>query len=153
MRTALLAALDRWSSHLDLSNILDLACGSGEVTLTLRERGCQHITGIDPYTYTAYEERTEQAALRFSFDDIASGAISDHNYSLIICSYALHLVEKSKLPVLCYRLAQVSGSLLILTPHKRPDLKAEWGWKLQGEFVLNRARVRLYTSDLKMVSE
>jgi ubiquinone/menaquinone biosynthesis C-methylase UbiE len=35
--------------------ILDLACGSGEVTLPLRQMGYKNIEGIDPYTHMKYE--------------------------------------------------------------------------------------------------
>src|SRR6476469_9120335 len=56
IRAALGAALARWDLPLD--RVLDLACGSGEVTLALRTLGCEAIDGIDPYTYQAYAART-----------------------------------------------------------------------------------------------
>jgi hypothetical protein len=37
--------------------------------------------------------------------------------------------------------------LIILTPHKRPQLSPEWGWILKDEFVHERIRARLYTCD------
>jgi hypothetical protein len=52
----------------------------------------------------------------------------------------------SRLPRLAYQLSQVSGALLVLTPHKRPDLRPEWGWQLAGEMVVERVRARLYRS-------
>ncbi len=41
----------------------------------------------------------------------------------------------------------VAKKLIILTPHKRPHLLPEWGWILKDEFVHERIRARLYTSD------
>jgi hypothetical protein len=41
----------------------------------------------------------------------------------------------------------VAKKLIILTPHKRPQLLPEWGWILKDEFVHERIRARLYTSD------
>jgi SAM-dependent methyltransferase len=128
---------------LDLSSVLDLACGSGEATLVLQELGAK-VSGIDPYTFEAFFERTNLHAETFSFDEIANGILEGRTYSLIVCSFALHLVENSKLPILLYQLAQISDTLLILTPHKRPNLKAEWGWKLEAEVLEDRVRARLY---------
>jgi len=34
--------------------IVDLACGSGEITLPLKQMGYNNIAGIDPYTFTKY---------------------------------------------------------------------------------------------------
>ncbi|MBS1786875.1 MAG: class I SAM-dependent methyltransferase [Acidobacteria bacterium] len=135
-------AVSRW--NLDLSSVLDLACGSGEVTLAMRELGAGQIDGIDPYTVEAYQGRTGQRAEPFSFEDIAAGALNGRRYSVVICSFAMHLIEESWLPSLLFHLARISDSLLIVTPHKRPELKAEWGWNLEDEFLIERVRARLY---------
>ena len=80
------------------------------------------------------------------FDDICAGALEGRRYSLIACSFALHLADLSKLPVLAHQLARVGEKLLILTPHKRPALKPAWGWQLRSETMLERVRARLYGS-------
>ena len=129
----------------DLSNVLDFACGSGEVTLALRELEAT-VSGIDPFTGAAYLERTGLTAEALGFDDICAGALEGRRYSLIACSFALHLADLSKLPVLVHQLARVSPTLLVLTPHKRPALKLEWGWELAQETMLERVRARLYGS-------
>ena len=148
--TELIAALDealnRWQP--DLTHVLDLAAGSGELTLALRARAAEKIHGIDPYTFEAYEARTGQIAERFTFDDIMDGALAGRRYSLIGCSFAMHLCEQSKLPALCLQLSMIATSLLILTPHKRPVIREEWGWKLVGEFVEQRVRARFYRSNI-----
>lgn len=130
--------------QLDLTRVLDLACGSGEVTLVLRELGAATIEGVDPYTGAAYRERTGQAAEALSFEQIAEGALAGRAYSLIVCSFALHLLEASRLPALLFRLAESAPHLLILTPHKRPAVKAAWGWALEDELVIERVRARVY---------
>ncbi len=138
------AVVPQWS--LDLSRVLDLACGSGEATLVLRELGAQQIDGVDPYTNAVYLARTGQAAEPFDFATIAAGALRDRHYSLIVCSFALHLAEASRLPLLAYELSAIAPHLLILTPHKRPTLKPEWGWHLRAETVIERVRARCYES-------
>ena len=142
IRVVLRQAVEHWRP--DVSHVLDLACGSGEVTLALRELGCTAIDGIDPYTGDAYLERTDQIADSYTFENIAAGAISDRSYSLIVCSFALHLVEESRLPTLAYQLSLIAPALVIITPHKRPHLRNSWGWSLQDEFVVERVRTRLY---------
>ena len=144
----LLAALDeairQWSP--DLTNVLDLAAGSGEMTVALRDHGARKISGIDPYTYEAFESRTGVPAERFTFEQIADGALSGRAYSLIVCSFAMHLCERSRLPALALQFSLIAPNLLIFTPHKRPIIRPEWGWMLQGEFVIQRIRARMYNS-------
>lgn len=137
--------------ELDASSVLDLACGSGEVTCALTEAlpepGMARIDGVDPYTGEAYLERTGAAALPFTFEQIALGALEGRRYSLIVCSFALHLVERSWLPLLLHTLsglATAATRMLIITPHKRPELRPEWGWILMEELMIDRVRARLY---------
>ena len=72
IRLVLSRCLDQWS--LDLSDVLDLACGSGEATLALVGCGAKEVTGVDPYTARAYQRRTARAAESFTFEQIAAGA-------------------------------------------------------------------------------
>jgi SAM-dependent methyltransferase len=142
VRQAIHTAVAGWG--LDLARVLDLACGSGEATLALRELGATAIDGLDPYTGAAYQARTGQAAEALTFEAIAAGALDGRRYSLVVCSYALHLLAPSRLPRLVYQLSRVADSLLVLTPHKRPQLRPEWGWTLTGEMVVQRVRARYY---------
>jgi hypothetical protein len=147
-------ALERWP--LDLSSVLDLAAGSGEVTLALSsvlwassprpvsKMPTVQITAIDPFTAAAYEARTARSCEPFTFEQIAEGALRGRSYSLIVCSFAMHLVDASRLPALCWELAQISSQLMILTPHKRPVLREDWGWRLYEEILHQRVRARLY---------
>jgi SAM-dependent methyltransferase len=139
---ALHTGLSCW--QLDLSRVLDLACGSGEVTLALQALGCTSIEGIDPYTAEAYRARTGKLAEPVTFEQISEGALEGRRYSLIVCSYALHLLPASRLPVLAYQLHRLAPALIILTPHKRPQLREAWGWRLEEEIVVARVRARLY---------
>lgn len=144
IRRSLRMVVPGWK--LDLSRVLDLAAGSGEATIALRELGAAHVDATDPYTYQAYARRTGSAAERLTFEDIAAGALADRSYTLIVCSFAMHLCEPSRLPGLAYALSLTSPALLILTPHKRPEMRPAWGWELAQEKVVERVRSRLYRS-------
>lgn len=138
-------AAGRWS--LDLSHVLDLACGAGEVTLSLVDRA-RRIDGIDPFTGDAYTRATGLPCEPLTFEQIAGGALRDRRYSLVVCSFAMHLCPESMLPALGTGLAQIAPRLLILTPHKRPTLRESHGWTLANESTRDRVRARLYTSRL-----
>lgn len=124
--------------------ILDLACGSGEVTLALRAAGAREIAAADPYTQAAYVARVGQAAERLGFEQIAAGALSGRQYALVVCSFALHLIAASRLPGVLTQLALVSPRLWIISPHKRPVIRPEWGWRLREDVVIDRVRARAF---------
>jgi len=144
VRKVIKSIIKEWD--LKTSKVLDLACGSGEVTLILKDLGVKDITGADPYTVTAYERRTGNTCRPISFEDITNGKLSEEKFSIIICSYALHLAKEELLPVLAMQLSMISEQLLIITPHKRPDIEEKWGWSFVNETVLDRTRARLYKS-------
>lgn len=131
--------------NLDLTNVLDLACGSGEITLEVKSLG-GHATGIDPYTGQAYKERTGQDAIPLSFQSIASNGITG-SYSLACCSYAMHLLDPSWMPMLLHQLGCVSPAILIMSPHKRPDL-TRYGWDLVQTSIQSRVHACLYQRGL-----
>lgn len=125
-------------------SILDLACGSGEATLALRAAGAADVVGADPFTGDAYKARTGSDALRLRFEDICDGALVEHRFSLVVCSFAMHLLPESRLPVLLPMLAQAAPRLWILTPHKRPAILPSHGWRLDAEILRDRVRLRDY---------
>lgn len=144
---AVALAIERWS--LDVSNVLDLAAGAGELTLAIRNvRPAAKIVASDPYTFDAYRAQTGEFCKRWSFEDVARGELGLRSFSLVGCSFALHLCLASVLPTLAITLAQRSPTFLILTPHKRPTIREAWGWRLADEFVEQRVRVRRYESTL-----
>ena len=138
------ASFEKWALRPGL--ILDLACGSGEVTLALNNMGFLNVVGMDPFTEEAYCSRTGKRAERLAFEDIEAGQLTGRFYDLIICSYALHLVAPSRLPRLMYQLSFLTPQLIIITPHKRPHVSPSWNWSLQDEIYHLRVRSRLYHS-------
>jgi hypothetical protein len=120
------------------------------LTIILRQLGFQHIHGIDLYTIETYEKHLgENIHGKWTFAEIANGCLESEEdiYDTIICSFAAHLIPTSYLSLVMIQLHFVAKKLIILTPHKRPQLLSEWGWILKDEFVHERVRARLYTSD------
>ncbi|KAI0667599.1 hypothetical protein C8Q78DRAFT_312476 [Trametes maxima] len=80
---------------------------------------------------------------------------------MVICSFALHLIEKpSELFALLWELSTKARWLVILAPHKRPEMKDGWGWckwdvdswsecrmaDPVGELLEDRVHCRVYRS-------
>jgi SAM-dependent methyltransferase len=126
-------------------NILDLCAGSGEVTNIINE---ENVIGCDPYTFNLYEQNTSKKCLKYSFLDIANGALNSYKFDYIICSFAMHLCSKSLLNQLLYQLALISNKLIIITPNKNPEIKNYWD--LDDEIIHRRVRLRFYSSNLRI---
>jgi len=132
--------------EVDFSKALDLACGTGEITKILLKLGYENIDAVDAYSHKYYERNIKRKCETLTFDDIIKGKLDDRHYSIVICSFAMHLLEKSKLPIFLYKLSQISDQLLIISPHKRPIVKDEWGWLIKNEMSLDKVRTRLFTN-------
>ena len=133
----LLYAKENWNLG---ENILDLCCGSGEVSEIFLDR---NIVGCDTYTYTLYENKTKNKCYNKTFQDIVSNGL-ENNYDTIVCSFALHLCPESMLPILLYQLSLKCNKLIILTPHKRPNCNNIYGWKLKEKIKEDKVSMCLY---------
>lgn len=123
---------------------LDLGAGDGIVSQALIEAGCLNVEGCEPYLFDLYKKRTNKNCLKLTFEDISKGLLTK-KYDVIICSYAMHLLDESFLPNLLYYLSQSANQLIILSPHKRP--KIESYWSLSNTEVLNKTKMKTYTKN------
>ena len=166
MKRVFRSMLNKWKNTVNFNKTLDLACGSGEATQFLKEQferqgihtiigdftdvdcdpNCVYIEGSDPFTYEAYEKRMGISASRFSFEDIEGGFLEGRFYDTIISSYAMHLIDTSRLYSTCVQLAMVSKHLIIVSPIKRPEITSSMGWNIIDQFVEEKIHVRLYSS-------
>jgi len=123
--------LIRNADRLDYRRAFDFCCGAGEVSSVVRELGYPPPVAADPYTQAAYRQRNDAPCLPFSFDDVIRGALNGHGpFSSVICSFALHLCPPRQLFPLVFQLFQTAPQLVIITPHKRPDLSGLQGVRL-----------------------
>lgn len=79
----------------------------------------------------------------WSFEDIAGGILAGRRYSIVVCSFSLHLCDPSYLTTCCRSLAQSCANLVIITPHKRPEITEAMGWRLVSDIRDAEWRVRL----------
>jgi len=134
------------NNKVDLSNVLDLGSGSGEVTKILKELGYNNIVGCDPYLYKEYINNTGLYCLRYSFSDIQKGLLDNTEFETIIASYSLHLCNTSILPEILWRLSMISKNLIILSPNNNPIITKGNGWILDGSFKISKCKTRIYYS-------
>jgi len=111
---------------LDYSNTLDFCAGGGEVSLILKALGYEQTTAADPFLSELYQQKVGKKCYLWSFEDVIKGKLKG-NYSSIICSFAMHLCPQEQLYPLTIKLFEHSNSLIVITPHKRPQLE-----KMQG---------------------
>ncbi|KAI5454660.1 hypothetical protein NCC49_003551 [Naganishia albida] len=107
------------------------------------------IIATDPFTVSAYETRTSGTCLPLSFEDIVQGKLpgTPKQYDLVICSFALHLVgDHSEMFSLLYELSQRAKWMVVLAPHKKPEIKEGWGWIHWDITAWEDGRSKLYTS-------
>ena len=94
-------------------------------------RSCKALNAYEQYTSPAYETRTGRNCFPLSFSDLAAGELPEGAapdekgvvWDTIICSFALHLVPTpSELWALLYELSGKARWLLVVAPHKKPEV-------------------------------
>lgn len=118
--------------RIQFDNVLDFCCGSGEVSQVILELSYPLPLASDPFTAEAYQKQFNRDCLPYSFEDVIKGKMNGH-FSAIICSFAMHLCPVKDLFPLAYQLFQCTDQLVIITPHKRPDLEQYDGISLEFE--------------------
>lgn len=135
------ALVTRNFERIDCTHVLDFAAGGGEVTRILTGLGATHITGCDPYTQQLFVQNTGRPCLSLSFKSVIREGLPGQ-YSTIICSFALHLCPVKALFPLVWNLLEAAPTLVVITPHKRPDLDAIDGVRLLWEDSVRTARAK-----------
>jgi len=130
------------------SNILDLCSGDGLVTKYLSSKYPDiEFTGVDPYLYQRYNSETQFHCFDYNFKYLAQNQINQ-KFDLIICSFALHLCPSDLLPSVLFQLSLISDKLLILSPHKKPDISHYW--QLDSKLLIDKVHSKLYLSKISI---
>ena len=118
--------LEQNKERIDYARVLDLACGGGEVALILRGLGFENTVGCDPFTKRLFVKNTGLPCFNYSFEDIVKGRLAakvNAPFSAIISSFALHLCDEKMLYSLINQLFRLTKNVVVITPHKRPQLE------------------------------
>lgn len=136
--------LDFVIDKIKITNFLDLGCGNGEVTSYLKTKGITDCIGCDPYLFEIYEKNTGKKCLKYSFEDISNNGL-DNYYQTIICSYALHLCDKSYLNNLLFNLALNCEYFILISPSKYPIITEEY-FQLIDSIIINKSNCKIFKS-------
>jgi 2-polyprenyl-3-methyl-5-hydroxy-6-metoxy-1,4-benzoquinol methylase len=139
-------SLDYVISKISIGYFLDLACGDGVVSDYLKSKGFYKFKGCDPYFSKIYENKFKTKCYDFTFQDISKGGFNE-KFDTIICSYALHLCNKSYLNNLLYQLSVSCYNFVVISPSKFPIISEDY-FKLFDNKVIDRTHVRIYKSIL-----
>ncbi len=133
--------LQKNKERIDYTHILDFCSGGGEVTMALQKMGFPNSIGCDPYTHILFENNTKKPCFTYNFEDVVKGNFTfdlpkydtpavpivsgcrSSIFSAIICSFAMHLCPDKMLQPLVLQLFSLSKHIVIITPHKRPELE------------------------------
>jgi hypothetical protein len=124
--------------------ILDLACGSGQITQALKANHVENVVGLDPFLSEQYQKETGKFVWNNSFEDIIEGRIHLPDFSMIICSYGLHLC--SNLERLLQVLQDSTCYLCVITPHGLPIIEESTGWKEMFRFKYANVKTLFFTT-------
>jgi len=139
-------SLDFILSKSDIGYFLDLGCGDGIVSKYLKSKGLSKFKGCDPHFADIYQQKLGKECLNLSFEDISKFGLNE-KFDSIICSYSLHLCDKSYLNNLLYQLSISCRNLIVISPSKYPII-SETYFSLLEKSIIERTHVRIYKSKL-----
>lgn len=139
--------LDKVINKIKITNFLDLASGNGEVTSFLSKKGISNGIGCDPFLSETYIKNTGNECLTYSFEDIANNGLDDF-YQTIICSYALHLCDKSYFNNLLFNLAYNCEYFVLISPSKYPTISEDY-FEIIDSFIINKTHCKIFKSTIK----
>ena len=128
------------------ATVLDFACGSGEAALYLQLLYPSiKISYSDPYTKESLLKRISNAPFyEYTFKDVVNGALRE-KYTLILISYAFHLVPDDMKVAFLVELSINTEYLLLIHPHKKE--KDCFGFSLIATTKYDQTVAYLYKSD------
>lgn len=149
--------------RINYARVLDFCAGGGEVTLILSDENLiiekekafeskkkeQRHIGCDPFTFKLYEKNTGYACVPYNFEDVIKGKLykklAGDSFTSVISSFGMHLCPEKQLFPLVYQLFALSDNIVIITPHKRPQLEKIQGVQLLFEdFVLTEKGKKVF---------
>lgn len=109
--------------HVSGETGIDLCCGNGLITMLL-----PHINwlGVDPFMNDQYEKATGKKCIKSPIKDIISGRTSLPMCDVVVCSYAIDIIEQSYLQPMMFVLSNVSNTFITIRPNKKEIQNNAW---------------------------
>lgn len=124
-------------------NVIDFACGNGLITKIIKQTfEIEQVQGFDKFLHQRYSVETGEKSYNYSFEDIANFDKTIPTSDVIICSYAIDLVDKNYLSKLLYAFTQSSSYLVLIRPNNHEI--EHFGWKLIQKEKFHKSRVTVY---------
>lgn len=126
-------------------SVLDLACGNGLVSKWIKiNQNSTKIVGCDKFMAERYKKETGFDCYDFTFEEIACGVKSlNEKFDVIICSYAIDLLDDSYINTLAWQLATIAKNLVFIRPNNHV-LNVNGCWKLENMFKHGKSRASVY---------
>lgn len=129
------------------SKVLDVGCGNGLVTKTLKQMGLWDISGVDKYMAARYNQETGCKCAEVSFEDIAiKGLPTDTHYDVMICSYMVDIIHGSFRNLFMWNLASQADTIVVIRPNEK-ELKYSY-LELTSKVKVQKSRMTVYKSKL-----
>lgn len=139
--------LDYLNKNYKIGNFLDLSCGDGVVSNYLIGLGLNNFSATDPYLCDIWNKKFNgKKCYSLSFEDISVSGLPD-KFDTIICSYALHLCDKSHLNNLLYQLSLSCKNFVVISPSKYPQINEDF-FELVDYKIIDRTHIKIYKSTL-----
>ena len=135
---------------IDIGIFLDLACGNGEVSGYLKNKGYTNFKGCDPYFMEIFKNKFNTECYDLRFEDISKNSLPE-KFDTIICSYAIHLCNKTYFNNLLWNLSINCKNLVIISPSKYPII--EKYFTLMDSTIIDRTHCKIYKSKYEDVNE
>ena len=144
-----------WSAIRDLARqvekrplrVLDIACGGGDVTVAIADRGKRHgiemqVDGCDISHVAVHHARQQAVQRRSSVCFFELDALTDplpDNYDVLMCSLFLHHLEEVDAVELLRRMSVATRHLMLVNDLRR----TRWGYWLArwGSRILTRSHI------------
>lgn len=133
------------NSKIKIGYFLDLSCGNGEVSEYLNSIGYNNFKGCDPYFSDIYQNNFNKDCFNLTFENISLNSLPE-KFDTIICSYALHLCDKSYYNNLLYNLSRNCKYFVVISPSKYPIV--DQYFELIDNIVINRTHCKIYKSKI-----
>lgn len=128
-------------------SVLDLACGNGLVSKWVhRNHNANLIVGCDKFMSERYKKETGFDCYDLTFEEMTQDVTSiQKQFDVVICSYAIDLLDKSYIGALAWQLATIAKNVILIRPNNHV-LDIHGCWHLEALIKHGKSRATVYSN-------